>query len=236
MAGEGMSSDGEPVDLAPWLRFPVAEVPRPIVLLSSPVQLGQGFVDGDSKLAWLSGAVVADVPLPVGVLELATAGHSRQRAPAVLHISSVERCAAEFLCDRGLRRLPAYRLASSAFRGACVVLDPEVECWWPPRADWSDHALGAGTAQLDDDDLTIRFPAFGGVLTEFHRAEFVEYETCVVGRAVTTEREVAPGTGVHAKGISRQVIGHLGRPLAGRVLLNSHGRPLAVVKTHSRTT
>jgi hypothetical protein len=185
-------------------------------------------------LAWLGGAVVADVPLPVGVLELATARQSNQRASTVLHIASAERCTAEFLCDRGLRLLPAYRLAASGFRDGCVVLDPDLECWW--RADSSVPGLEAGNAQVDDDDLTIHFPAFGGVLTEFHHAEFVEYETCVVGRAVTTEREVAPGTAIHAVGISQQVIGHLERPLAGRVLLNSRGRPLAVVNTRSRPT
>lgn len=236
MARDGVSSGSEPVDLGPWLRFPVAEVPRPIVLLSPPVQLGQGFVDEDAKSAWLSGAVVADVPLPVGVLELATAQHGNQRAPTVVHISSVERCTAAFLCDRGERLLPAYRLAASAFRDGCVVLDPNLECWWPPRGDWSVARSGVGHAQVDDDDLTVHFPAFGGVLTEFHHAEFIEYETCVVGRAVTTEREVAPGTAVPAVGISRHVVGHLERPLAGRVLLNRHGRPLAVVNRRCTPT
>jgi hypothetical protein len=103
----------------------------------------------------------------------------------------------------------------------------------PPRPDWSFSGFGVDTAQVDDDDLTIHFPAFGGVLTEFHRAEFVEYETCVVGRAVTTRREVAPGTAVHLVGIVKQVVGRLERPLAGRVLLDSSGRPIPVVHTRN---
>ena len=122
-------TNGEPVDLGPWVGFPVAQVPRPVVLLSPPVQLGEGFVDGDSKQAWLTGSVVTDVPLPAGVLELATASHSEQPAPTVLHISAVERCSGDFLCDRGPRPLRAYRLTADGLRGGCVVLDPDVDCW-----------------------------------------------------------------------------------------------------------
>lgn len=226
------SADG-PVDLRPWLRFPVTEVPRPVVLLSPAVEIDQGFVDGGSKAAWLSGAVVADVPLPPGVLGLAIGRQAEDLGPAVLHITAVERCVSEFLCDRGPRVLPAYRLGVSGSRDGCVVLDPDVQCWWPSRADWSASNFGGGRAQVDDDDLTIHFPAVGGALTQFHHADFVEYETCVVGHAITSEREVPPGMAVRAFGIKKQVIGRLKNPLAGRVLLNSRGLPLAVVNSRS---
>lgn len=225
-----MTPGGDALDLGPWLIFPLAENPRPIVLLSSPVRLG-GFVDTASKEAWLTGAVVSDVPLPAGVLELATAGHADGEASTLVHISSAGRSEAEFLCDRGPRRLPAYRLASPALLSDCIVLDPEVECWWPPRADWSSARSGFGSARVAADDLTIHLPAFGGVLTQFHHAEFIEYDTCVVGRAITTERQVAPGTVVPAVGIVEHVVGHLKRPLAARVLLDSRGQPLAVTNT-----
>jgi hypothetical protein len=230
----GGITGGDALDLGPWLTFPMAEIPRPIVLLSSPVRLG-GFVDTASKEAWLTGAVVSEVPLPTGVLELATAGHTHGQASTVVHISSAERSEAEFLCDRGPRRLPAYQLSSPALLADCIVLDPEVECWWPPRADLSSVRSGFGSARVEADDLTIHFPAHGGVLTQFHHAEFIEYDTCVVGRAITTERQVAPGTAVAAVGIVEHVVGHLKRPLAARVLLDSRGQPLAVTNAHEGT-
>jgi hypothetical protein len=224
-------ADGGPADLDPWVGFPVTQVPRPVVLLSPPVQLGEGFVDGDSKLAWLTGSIVTDVPLPAGVLELVTDGHSEHSAPTVLHISAVERCSGDFLCDRGSRALPAYRLTADGLRAGCVVLDPDVDCWWPSRAHRPPPGRPARSAHIEPDDRIIHFPASGGVLTEFHHAEFVEYETCVVGRAVTSERQVPPGTAVHAVGITKHVTGRLERPLAGRVLLNNNGAPLAVLPT-----
>lgn len=233
MARDSISADGGAVDLGRWAAFPISQVPRPVVLLGPPVQLGQGFVDGASKLAWLSGSVVADVPLPMGLLELATEGHSEQPAPTVLHISSFERCEGEFLCDRGLRTLSAYRLSGDGLRDGCIVLDPALECWWPRRAERSTLGFetrgGATCAQVEDDDRTIHFPTSGGPLTVFHHAEFVEYETCVVGRAITTRREVPPGTAVALVRKSKQLIGRLERPLAGRVLLNSRGHPVAVI-------
>ena len=33
--------------------------------------------------------------------------------------------------DRGLRELPAYGLRLAGLDGVCVVLAPEVKCWWP---------------------------------------------------------------------------------------------------------
>lgn len=235
MARSGMTSGGDALDLGPWLGFPMAEIPRPIVLLSPPVRLG-GFVDTASKEAWLTGAVVSEVPLPAGVLELATAGHTDGEAATVVHICSAERSETEFLCDRGPRRLPSYRLSSPALTSDCIVLDPEVECWWPQRADWSSARSGFGSARVEADDRTIHFPAHGGVLTQFHHAEFIEYDTCVVGRAITTQRQVAPRTVVPAIGIVEHVVGRLKRPLAARVLLDSHGQPLAVTNADEDTT
>jgi hypothetical protein len=65
-------------------------------------------------------------------------------------------------------------------------------------------------------------------LTQFHRAEFQEHATYVVGRAITSERRVPPGTAVVAIGVSRKVTRRLRAPLAGRVLLHTSEQPLAV--------
>jgi hypothetical protein len=76
--------------------------------------------------------------------------------------------------------------------------------------------------------VTVHLPAFGGVLTEFHAAEFEEHHTYVVGRAITTRRSVPPGTAIHLVRICRVVTGRLRAPLGNRVLVTEEGQPLCV--------
>lgn len=206
-----------------WENFPTAASPRPVVLLSQRVQTSGGFVDGQAKLAAVAGSVHADVPLPPGVLELIQRG-GRGAKVAPIHVTGIEATSAAFLCDRGPRELPAYRLTVSGLRGHLTVLDPEVECWWPPPGE--DPSSNVQEAQIDSDGLTIHFPAFGGVLTDFIRAEFTEHDTYVIGRAVTEER---PSTDpVILIGLQRLVVGRLEGPLGGRVLINEDGHPVMV--------
>jgi len=215
---------------ATWREFPVARVPRPIVFLDSAVHIGdQGFVDGEAKEAWIMGAVKSEVALPDGVMDLILEGHSPSSAgPRPLAITDIQACEDTYRCDRGPRQMSAYRLSISGLNQPCTVIDPATEFWWPRHDDVGD-VLGLGDATVAEDDVTIRFPAFGGVLTEFLRAEFVEYPTCVVGHAVTSQRDVPPGTAVPMVGIHSMVVGHLASPLGGRVLLHTDGSPLAVV-------
>lgn len=214
--------------LRPWREFPVAQSPRPIVFLDSPVHLGAGgFLDGDAKRSWAAAAIESAVPLPAGILDLITHGQIR-RESTTLTISDVQRCDEEFWCDRGPRRLPAYRLVISGLRQPCLVLDPSVDRWWPEHNVGRDRR-GADRALIRDDDVTLDFPAFGGILTEFLHARFDEFATCVVGHAVTRQRPVPPGTAVRAVGVRAMVTGHLNAPLGGRVLLHATGEPVAVV-------
>jgi hypothetical protein len=60
-------------------------------------------------------------------------------------------------------------------------------------------------------------------------AEFLEYPTCVVGHAVTSERTAPAGTAIRAKGVSATITGRLLAPLDGRVLLHADGTPVAVL-------
>ena len=115
----------------------------------------------------------------------------------------------------------------TGLRGACIVLAPDAQCWWPER---DAERLGGpgGGATIEDDGVTIHFPAFGGALTEFHRAQFQEHPAYVIGRAVTSQRRVSWETPVIAIGLLRKVSGQLTKPLAGRVLLHTSGQPLAV--------
>ena len=71
----------------------------------------------------------------------------------------------------------------------------------------SSPIRSGGDATIADDRVTVRFPAFGGNLTEFHRAEFQEHAAYVVGRAITSERAAPKGSVVTAVGIRRRVTG-----------------------------
>ena len=178
-------------------------------------------------MAAVSGAVEADVPLPAGVLELVR-GKGRGPKVAPIHVTEIESTIASFLCDRGPRDLSAYRVTLSGLRGHLTVLDPEVKCWWPPPGEDPDPSMSP--AEIESDGQTIHFPAFGGVLTEFLRAEFEEHATYVVGRAITEERPSSEP--VILIGLQRPVVGVLRAPLAGRVLIGESGHPLAVTGVH----
>jgi hypothetical protein len=65
-------------------------------------------------------------------------------------------------------------------------------------------------------------------LTKFHGAEFQEHTTYVIGRAITSERRVPPGTAVRAVLITRKARGRSAAPLDGRVLLNADEEPFEV--------
>jgi hypothetical protein len=211
---------------ARWSDFPVDAVPRPIVLLDHRVLIEGGFADADSKLAWLDGAIDAAAPVPAEVIALLPSRRAGIDRTA-LTITAAVHVSAAFRCDRGPRELPAYRLRVSGLNGFCVVLSPEVRCWWPQHP--TDRSDGhRDEASVDGDGVTVRFPAHGGVLTEFHGVEFEEHAGYVIGRPLTSERPVAPGTAVPLVGIRRIVTGRLSRPLDGRVLLTSWGQPLMV--------
>lgn len=209
-----------------WAAFPAEAIPRPVVLLADRLRLEVGFVDGRSKLAWMEGAIDADLAMPPALRAYLPARRGG-RAEVTLRVTEVTAMASEFVCDRGPRRLPAYRLTVTGVQGFCVILDPEVECWWPVDDEEKRPGRG-GMANVGEDGLTIAFPAFGGALTEFHRAIFQEHETYVVGRAITTERDEPSWTAIPAVGIIRHVNGRLESPLDGRVLVNMDGRPLPV--------
>jgi hypothetical protein len=64
--------------------FPIEDVPRPIVFLDQPVHLGdRGYVDSDSKIAWLSGqssnSATLSAALAILILSRRPAGDSASR-------------------------------------------------------------------------------------------------------------------------------------------------------------
>lgn len=208
-----------------WESFPAAASPRPLVLIGARVSMSGGFVDGKAKMAAFNGAIEPEVSLPPGVLDLIK-GNGRGPAVAPIRLTAIERTNASFLCDRGPTDLAAYRVSITGLRGHMTVLDPTVDCWWPPPS--RSRGVHLAEARIDGDDRTLHFPAFGGLLTEFLHAEFDEHENYVIGRPVT--REPRHDGMVPAVGVERAVTGSLKAPLGGRALVNEDGEPLAVTR------
>lgn len=108
-----------------WSKFPADRVPRPVVLLGSRVDSSGGFVTGAAKGAFLSGAIDVAVDVPVGVLETLPRRRSQfQGSPITVTAANADE--ADFQTDRGMRRLPAWRLRITGMRTDCLVLDPAI--------------------------------------------------------------------------------------------------------------
>lgn len=210
-----------------WANFPLGACPRPVIFLDRRVRIGGGFPDAQSKSAWLDAHLRLAVDLPGSVVDLITDGRGMRPSDNPLVVERADRVKYDFRCDRGVRSLPAYALRVTSMLGDCIVLDPEVELWWP-RFDADRPGVGS-TAYLGDDGQTVRFPAHGGVLTIFHHAQFREFDAYAVGRAITSERTVAPGRVIPSIRIGAWVTGQLGAPLGDRVLVDEVGGPLQVL-------
>src|ERR1700733_1151045 len=95
---------GDPVELprrkveralAAWSQFPVSEVPRPLVLLGSVAQ-SAGFPDGQTKLAFVRGAIEAVPGFPDAVLGVLTE-HRQPHGGQKLLLTKASPGTAEFL-------------------------------------------------------------------------------------------------------------------------------------------
>ena len=215
--------DGE--DDARWSEFPLDAQPRPLILLEDRCRIEGGFASSRAKEAWLDGAIdLGEAPTRLRLYLPAHRNLDRPHQP--LFVTAVASESVPFRCDRGPRQLPALRLTVSDLQGSCVILDPDVDVWWPV-ADEADRR-SVGPATIEEDGVTVHIPAFGGVLTEFHRAEFEEHRTYVVGRAITSTRPVPPGTAIPMVGIRQMVTGRLQAPLGNRVLVTDKGQPMCV--------
>lgn len=209
---------------ARWVRFPAGATPRPVVLADRAVRLEGVFLDDEFERAWTQGLIRPDPSLPGGVAARLSTG-TAPSGGSTLTVSDAAATTATFRCDRGLRELPAYRMEVTGLRGACLVLSPEVECWWP--ADETEARRGTGgVGTVDDDGATLHLMALGGPLTAAQLLEFHEEDAFVVVRAVSV---VAPGSPA-PRGAAKRVAltGRLRAPLGGRVLVDTTGRPVVV--------
>jgi hypothetical protein len=210
---------------ARWSEFPLDVRPRPLILLEHRCRIEGGFASSRAKEAWLDGAIeLGDAPTHLRPYLPTRRDPGRVHQP--LFVTAVARVSVPFRCDRGPRQLPAFRLIISGLQGSCFILDPDVAVWWPVADEADPRPVGPAT--IEEDGITVHIPAFGGVRTDFHRAEFEEHRTYVVGLAITSTRPVPPGTAIPMVGIRRIVSGRLQAPLGNRVLVTDKGQPMCV--------
>lgn len=216
-----------------WSDFPAGDDPRPLVLLG-PRFHSSGFRTGEAKQAFLSGAVETAVALPDGLLDALPP--RRPFAGPAITVTGIVGVHADFLTDRGLQPLPAWRLSITDTLQDCIVLDPTVRGWRPPGMDarWL-RDLGLVTeARLASDGTNLRIMLGTGDRTYIPRLEFIEGEAAVVYEPVVVHderpRRTANGDLI-AENLAlmmRPVSGRMPSPLGNHVLINSYGMPVTV--------
>jgi hypothetical protein len=207
-----------------WSKFPADRQPRPVVLLGSRVSSG-GFATGAAKEAFLSGAIDVAVDVPVGVIEALPRRRSEYSgAPITVTAASADE--ADFQTDRGMQRVPAWRLRIAGMRTDCLVLDPAIQGWWPAGADGERlRNAGSSDGDLAADGITLKIGVGVVCRDDFPTIEFTETET-----AVLYDR-TAPDPGLRRPNLglmSRQVTVTLPSRLGNRVLIDWRGVPTAL--------
>jgi hypothetical protein len=205
-----------------WAAFPADREPRPLVLLGPAARPG-GFPDGQTKLAFLQGAVQAGPGFPVPVLQLirrASAGYSGPR----LRLTTATPGTAEFATDRGRQELPAWQVRAERVPEPIWVLDPAVAelTWEPPgpAVGWRGSA-----ATLDPDGCTLTMTFIGSPHVSYPDIDVLESGAAIALLPVPSQ--LRPGW-YTTMGQRRDVTVTLDRPLGSRILLDGRGSPVMV--------
>ncbi len=220
-----------------WSAFPVGASPRPVVLVGPTVIPGQGFEDGESKLAFERGDIepAEGVPRePYELLRESSGERSASRRGRVLALRSAILGEAEFMTDRGKRALPAWILDVEGALGPVAVLTRSArhDCWEPswevPLPSRGPHQFALPSSVSGDGmTLTFRFTSWPVNLAAYESANAFESDCAVA--VVPIERWIGPRTGwVTLAAAERAVDVRLARPLGGRVLVDLDGRAVPV--------
>jgi len=223
--------------LEQWSGFPVEREPRPLVLVGSIARPEGGFHTGAAKLAFIRGDIETTVPIPDEVLhslrQRGSAGPPHRPDARSLRVTEAVRAYAEFLTDRGSRRLPAWRLHAEEAIGPIWVLAPDVERWSRPdpptrAAPFPGSPHRAVGADAEPDGMTLHFSFVGGppLVTEYPSAEVIETREAVAVLPVT--RDIGPPGPRALPGHRREVVAKLAEPLGGRVLVDLDSSPVIV--------
>lgn len=247
--GFGHRGTGSGGPLGMWADFPVNASPRPLVLtgpeILDPVN---GFTpDGDAKLAYIYGEFELKTTLPTGpstangqpvitaaqaLAVLRSQGDGKKPAAKPVQITAVSLGTGSFSTDRGRRTLPAWTFRFAGVTNPAMVLAiPQTDRW--PLADMPKNDGGEDGVSIsrDGSQITLSFvgaEAGTGPCQAEYTADVTESSTAVL---ISTPRELphhGSGQGsCDGVGYTRQVTVTLHSPLGNRVVINSHGVPLA---------
>lgn len=246
MAASGVGGGGQGDTLAKreaarealrrWEGFPARAEPRPIVLIGPAANPGQGFQDGEAKLAFEFGQVMTAKGVPEEVVDLLRSRRLEGEPPRgarPLLLRAARLGEAEFLTDRGRRLLPAWIVDAEGVLGDLVVLSRAGRglCWHPPEAAslerMPERFAHKSSVSPDGTLLTYRFSGWPRNMAEYPRAEVMETESAVA--VIPVEQWIGPTSGwVTLAGAVREVQVLLERPLGGRVLVGPRGEAVPV--------
>lgn len=218
--------------LESWSRFPVAEVPRPLVLVGSIVRESGGFDSGAAKIAYLDGAIDDVEVLPHGLYESMCPRVRPSRSGLRLSEVAVRSVYAPFLTDRGDQDLPAWEVTLSHLDGVVTILDPRTvaRAWHPDGLASTTQPGPFVTAGLHGDGrtLTLHFTGTPRAYADYPSAEVRESSSAVLMVPIAVDRRHLPGAARLAYAERREVTEELAHPLGARVLVTSGGFPVSV--------
>jgi hypothetical protein len=203
--------------LEAWAGFPADHQPRPLVLLGPAARPG-GFPDGQTKLAFLRGAVQAAPGFPAAVLQVIRREPAAYAGPP-LRLITATLGTAEFATDRGRQELPAWQVRAEHVPEPIWVLDPAIVqlTWEPPGPAVGWHGTAA-TVDPSGCILTMTFT--GSPHDSYPDVDVLESGAAVALLPVPSPRRPGWYTTV---GQRRDVTVTLDRPLGSRILLDGTG-------------
>ena len=223
MTGDDRRQEQARRGLEAWAGFPADHEPRPLVLLGPAARPG-GFPDGQTKMAFLRGAVQAAPGFPDAVLQVMRREPTEYAGPP-LRLTKATLGTAEFATDRERQVLPAWRVRAKHVPEPIWVLDPAIVqlTWQPPGLEpvsWQGTA-----ATLDPDGCTLHMTFYGSPHVNYPDVEVLESGAAVALLPVPSP--LRPGW-YTALGQRREVTVTLDRALGPRILLDERGSPVMV--------
>lgn len=229
---DDMAGVSDPLEV--WSQFPVAEVPRPLVLVGSIVRESGGFDSDAAKIAYLDGAIDEIEALPTDLYEAMCPRLRPSSSGLRLRVVAVRSVLAPFLTDRGDRDLLAWEVRLTHFDGVVTILDPATgaQAWHPEGWSSTTQPGPAVTASIHEDGrtVTVHFTGTPRAYADYPTAEVRESSSAVLMLPIAVDHPGITGARL-AYGERREVTTALAQPLGPRVLLTRSGFPVPVTQT-----
>jgi hypothetical protein len=237
--------------LEEWAGFPVQASPRPVVLAGDAVVGAVSFQDSQAKWEYLAGAVDPPDELPRGpstadgypIIDAGRAVVLLQRGQqdpgpkpqSRLKITNGRFGNANFVTDRGPKKLPAWLFSFARAQGEAAVLAVGPQALWSPAGRRSQSVLvRSATLGTDQRSLTAGFvgaPAGTGGCTADYSLRLTESGTAVVVTVIESNFRwpPPPNGGCSLAGYNRTASGVLRAALGARVIVDAiSGQAVAV--------